>query len=246
MRFPAREAQQGFLLSAAKLVAVLDILETNLSRVRSQIESACERSGRDPESVRLLPVTKYVDDQVIAALGELGLRQFAESRAQTLRARASREELAGFEWVMIGHLQTNKAGQVARAATQIQSVDSVRVAQALSRQAEQLEKPLSVYLQVNTSGEAAKHGFAPDDLAAAAETILALPGLRALGLMTMAPHTGSEELVRGAFADLRELRDTVTPQLRELSMGMSGDFQIAIEEGATTVRVGSALFEGLS
>ncbi len=220
-------------------------LESNLARVRAQIDEACARADREPDSVTLLPVTKYVGPEIITGLRELGLDRFAENRAQLLRQRTEEFPTDPPGWVMIGHLQRNKAGQVARIVGEVQSVDSVRIAEALSRQTETLSKELAVYIQVNTSGEEAKYGLDPAELADAAAQITDLPGLRVRGLMTMAALGSTPDEARINFRRLRNLRDSVTPELPGLSMGMSGDFEAAIEEGATVVRVGSSLYKGL-
>ena len=224
---------------------MLTQLETNLVRVRTRLEDACARAGRDPETVRLLPVTKYVNQEIIHGLLELGFTEFAENRAQLLRQRAEEFPATPPDWVMIGHLQRNKAGQVARIVNEVQSVDSVRLAEALSRQAGLLDKTLNIYVQVNTSAETAKSGFSPEELGQAIQEISNLPGLDLRGLMTMAALGSTPEEARTSFRRLRELRDTFAPGLPGLSMGMSGDFEAAIEEGATVVRVGSSLYEGL-
>ncbi len=222
---------------------MLSQLEHNLSRVRSKIGEACERAGRDPDSVRLLPVTKYVSEVEIRGLMELGLTEFAESRAQDLRRKAA--ALPGADWVMIGHLQTNKVGQVVGLVTQVQSVDSMRIARALSGRAVRDGADLEVLIQVNTSGEESKYGFQAGEVEQAIREIGALPGLNLTGFMTMATNDPDPKVARLSFQALREIRDEHAPWLSELSMGMSGDFETAIEEGATIVRVGSSLFQGL-
>ncbi len=228
-------------------------LTARLDKVRQQIDLAARSVGRDPAEVRILPVTKYTDEDAIRAIRGLGFQELGENRVQQLKARAGDLAALEIDWVLIGHLQTNKAAQAVRVAHEVQSVDSVRVASALSRASQNLldegerDRPLRVLLQVNTSGEEAKSGFEPDEVRASFGELLKLPALNIAGFMTMAPLTDDEAVVRQTFADLRGLRDELAAlhpecDLRELSMGMSHDYRIAVEEGATTVRLGSVLF----
>ena len=230
----------------------------NVAAVREQINAAALRSGRSPADICLLPVTKYHPESQLRAIHSLGFRDLGENRIQELRAKAAAMSDLDINWVLIGHLQTNKATQAARVAKEIQSVDSLRVATALSNAVVRLQNedaaagedaaaaPLKVLLQVNTSGEEAKYGLAPNEVGAVLEQVADLPGLTVGGFMTMAPLTDDEGVVRQTFSRLRELRDTLVRasglELPELSMGMSHDFEIAIEEGATTVRIGSSIF----
>lgn len=220
-----------------------------LDEVRHRINEAALRSGRAPGAVTLLPVTKTVPAERLLELPSLGYSSFGENRVQELRAKS--EELAGLDidWQLIGRLQTNKAGQAARLANVVQSVDSLRLAQSLSRGAQAAGRELSILLQVNTSGEHAKAGFAPAEVPLALEQIVPLPALTVQGFMTMAPFEADEAKLRQTFGGLRDLRDRLAPrfegsgaELHDLSMGMSGDYERAIEEGATIVRVGSAIF----
>ena len=233
-------------------------LSANVAAVREQINAAALRSGRSAADIRLLPVTKYHPESQLRAIYALGFRDLGENRIQELRAKAAAMSDLDINWVLIGHLQTNKATQAARVAKEIQSVDSLRVATALSNAVVRLHSededagagaaaaPLQVLLQVNTSGEEAKYGLAPSEVGAVLEQVADLPGLTVGGFMTMAPLTDDEGVVRQTFSRLRELRDTLVRasglELPELSMGMSHDFEIAIEEGATTVRIGSSIF----
>ncbi len=232
-------------------------IASRVDEVRSRIAAAAAKSGRDASSIRLLPVTKYVDEDHVRIISELGFRDLAESQVQSLRTRSAALEDLSIDWVLIGHLQRNKAGQAARIVSEVQSVDSLRIANALdsatqralddgSRQAPQLK----VLLQVNTSGEEAKYGLSPHEVSSVLESVAALPHLRVAGFMTMAPFTEDEDVVRRTFADLADLSHRMQEKfgsdldLKELSMGMSNDYEVAIEEGATTVRIGSALFSG--
>lgn len=233
------------------------LIASNVARIQERIALVAGESGRSPQDIRLLPVTKYVDLERIRIVYDLGLSDFGENRVQEMRQKSA--DLADFDinWVLIGHLQTNKAAQAARVAAEVQSVDSVRIANALNNALERLSvegdrdklstAPLKVLLQVNTSGEAAKYGLNPGEVASALDHILTLPHLQVGGFMTMAPFTEDRSVVHRTFADLRELRDQMQASyanldLGELSMGMSHDYETAIREGATTVRIGTTIF----
>ena len=225
-------------------------VRANLARVRERIATACQRAGRDPAGVRLVGVSKYVDPLAAAALVRAGCVDLGEARPQVLWAKAAAPELTGVgvRWRLIGHLQRNKADRTVAASAAIDSVDSLRLLSTLDKAAAAAGKRLPILLEVNVSGDAEKHGFAPADLAEALERLDNCPNLLAEGLMGMAARDGGAEVARHNFATLRELRDRLsTPQrpLGELSMGMSGDLDQAILEGSTMVRVGSALWEGL-
>ena len=224
----------------------------NLTAVRERIAAAAARSGRAAEAVRLVAVTKYVGLDEIHALLDAGCLDLGESRPQQLQQRAA--ELAGrpVRWHLIGHLQRNKARKTIGLTTLIHSVDNLRLAEAISSEAAAIGRPVEVLLEVNVSGEASKDGLSPDELTPLLPQLARLSGLRVRGLMCMAALDSGAEGARRDFARLRELRDRLRGDcppdivLDELSMGMSGDFEAAIEEGATIVRVGSALFEGRS
>ena len=222
-------------------------ISRNLERCTDRLAQAAARSGRAGDSVTLLAVTKYVSPEVVRALYGAGVRDFGESRIQ--RAVGLAEELADLDaarWHMIGHLQRNKAKHAGMFHA-IHSLDSERLALALERQ---LEASLSVYVEVNVAGEERKTGLSEELLEALLETLqTAGSHLNVVGLMTMAPHDPDPESSRPHFRRLRELRDTyqargLLPVSAGLSMGMSNDFHVAVEEGATIVRVGSLLFEG--
>lgn len=223
----------------------------NVAAIRQRIDEASRRSGRRGEDVTLVAVTKYVGIPQIRAVAAAGVREVAESRPQHLWERA--EELAALDlrWHMIGHLQRNKVRRTLPCVTLLHSVDSVRLAAAVDEAAAEIGRPASVLLEVNVSGEENKQGFAPAELEGAIGEIFAFGRLEVGGLMCMAGLEGDLDDARREFASLRELRDRLQPLcpsgviLKELSMGMSGDFEAAIEEGATLVRIGSALFEGL-
>lgn len=224
-------------------------IERNLARVRQRIADACARAGRDADSVRLLPVSKTVDEARLRLAYDIGCRELGENKVQEARRKAqSMADLAHLRWSVIGHLQTNKCKYVARFASEFQALDSVRVAEALDRRLELEGRELDVLIQVNTSDEDAKYGLPPDQVSGFVRQLPRFPRLRVRGLMTLALFSADEERVRPCFARLRHLRDRLRDQLPAgvemdaLSMGMSGDFEIAIEEGATVVRVGQAIF----
>ncbi|MBN1517539.1 YggS family pyridoxal phosphate-dependent enzyme [Candidatus Sumerlaeota bacterium] len=217
----------------------------NLHRIQQRIRLACERAGRDPHDVRLVAVTKNHGAERVSQALDAGCGAFGENRVQEAQEKIPR--LPPAEWHLIGHLQRNKARLAVQLFHMIHSVDSERLARALSQAAESEGRSIEILLQVNVSGEESKFGAEPEQVEALARTALGLPGLRVRGLMTMAPYSDDPEDARPVFRGLRELRDQLRQkgleQLRELSMGMSGDFETAIEEGATLVRVGSAIFD---
>jgi pyridoxal phosphate enzyme (YggS family) len=227
-------------------------LRENLAAVRERMTAAALRAGRSLADVRLVGVTKYVSASTARQLIKAGLSCLGESRPQEIWQKAA--DLAGMpiEWHLIGHLQRNKVRRTLPLVTLIHSIDNLRLAAEISREAESLNRRVAVLLEVNVSGEAAKHGFAASTVEAALPLLAALPGIQVQGLMGMAALEGGLAAARRNFAALRELAEFLRPQsppgieLHDLSMGMSDDFEIAIEEGATIVRVGSALFEGLA
>jgi len=221
----------------------------NLAAVRERIAAACRRAGRDPAGVRLLPVSKTVDEARIRLAYDAGCRFLGENKLQeAARKWEAMSDLADLKWSIIGHLQTNKAKLVARFAAEFQALDSLRVAEALDRRLQAEGRALDVFVQVNTSGEASKYGLHPDDVEDFLRAMPAFSALRVRGLMTLALFSAETERVRRCFVLLRTLRDRLRQDapagigLDELSMGMSGDYEIAIEEGATVVRVGQAIF----
>jgi hypothetical protein len=212
----------------------------NLSDILQRMAAAAERGGRAPEDVRLLPVTKTVGVVEVRILHELGIPAFGENRVETARAKI--ESLAGaVRWHMIGSIQRRKVKDVVALFDCAEAVDRLELAETLQRRCEEQDKRLPILLEVNVSGESAKHGFAPSEVAESLRQIRAFDRLTVEGLMTMAPFDAPEPVLRSTFRGLRELAETLG--LRELSMGMTDDFEIAIEEGATQVRIGRALFE---
>lgn len=227
----------------------LSDLQHNLADVRKRIAAACRRVHRDPDEVRLLPVSKTVDAERLRLAYQAGCRVLGENKAQEARRKAAAmTDLADLHWAVIGHLQTNKAKYVARFASEFQALDSLRVAEVLDRRLQIEGRSLDVLVQVNTSGEVSKYGLSPDAVAGFIQQLPAFPNLRVRGLMTLAVFSPDPQRVRPCFVRLRELRDSLRGQapasieLDTLSMGMSGDFELAIEEGATVVRVGQAIF----
>jgi hypothetical protein len=220
-------------------------LEANLKTVRQRIEAACGRAGRDPGSVTLIAVTKSQPPEVVCAAAEQGLTLFGENKVQEAKAKIPRCP-GRLRWHMIGHLQTNKCRDAIGLFEMVQSVDSLHLAEELNKRAEQAARRLMVLLEVNAVGEASKFGYRPEQLLADLARINALPRLEVHGLMTVPPWTPEPEKIRPVFRQMRELKErceqVLGAPLPHLSMGMTGDFEVAIEEGATMVRVGTALF----
>lgn len=214
------------------------MLAENLSRVEERIQAACARAGRRREEVTLIAVTKVFPAQAIVDAYALGLREFGENYVQEFESKFPQlPELPEAHIHLIGHLQSNKSRRAVELFHTIQTVDSARLARRLNEQA---EGTLEVFLEVKLSEEEAKHGAAPEELPALIEAVSACPRLRLRGLMTMPPWTEDPEPSRPYFRHLRQLAEA--HGLSALSMGMSNDFEVAIEEGATHIRVGTALF----
>ena len=223
----------------------------NLARVHERIAAAAAAAGRRPEDVQLVGVTKYVGPAEAAALLTSGCTHLGESRPQELWDKAAEPTLAGAHWHLVGHLQRNKVRRTLPLVELVHSVDSLRLARAVNDVAAELGRPARVLLEVNCSGDVEKHGLTPEGLKELLPQLAMLTHVEARGLMTMAAREGDDRVAAENFAALRTLRDEVqgdcppSVQLDELSMGMSGDFEIAIREGATIVRIGSDLFEGV-
>jgi hypothetical protein len=231
-------------------------LESNLLSVRARIAEAAKRAGRDPSEIALVAVTKTQSPETIQAAYDLGLRHFGENRVEEAEAKIGHLP-ENITWHMIGHIQSRKAKRVLPLFQMIHSLDSVKLAQRLNRLSVDSIKPLPVLLECNVSGEDSKYGFAAhqwaedggvwSSLQAAVEEIVDLPRLEVQGLMTMAPIVSQPEQARPVFTQLRLLRDSLQAafpqaQWHHLSMGMTDDFEVAIEEGATLIRVGRAIF----
>jgi pyridoxal phosphate enzyme (YggS family) len=220
-------------------------LAANWSQIRERVDAACRSAGRDPASVNILPVSKTFGPPLIRAAVGLGLHRFGENKVQEIRDKAAQLADCGIDWVMIGHLQTNKVRDVARLASEVQSLDRPELAEALHRRLQAEGRAIDVLVQVKTSHEPSKYGLPPEQLPAFLDTLRGYDTLRVRGLMTLATHSTEAAEVRSCFRLLRELRDQVGAQghdLPRLSMGMSGDFPLAIAEGATDVRIGTAIF----
>ncbi|KPK76157.1 MAG: hypothetical protein AMJ79_07910 [Phycisphaerae bacterium SM23_30] len=240
----------------------------NLKRIKDNIAEACVRKMRDPSEVRLIAVTKTVEVDTIRLLLEMGQIDIGESRVQQLMQRTAmiqeslsrRQELTGAEapepihrpkWHMIGHLQRNKVKQLLPVVEYIHSVDSLRLAEEINTCAAKLGlvEKVKIFLEVNASQEKQKYGLAVGAITALAEQVKTLPNLEMAGLMTMAPLTEDQEICRFCFVRLREIFEEIRgekivgPQFKHLSMGMTQDYVTAVEEGATMVRIGTALFE---
>jgi pyridoxal phosphate enzyme (YggS family) len=226
-----------------------DCLRRNLEDVRGRMARAAERSGRAPGAVGLVAVTKRQPAEAARRLVELGAVDLGENYPQELWEKVATLPDLPARWHLIGHLQGNKAKKTLPMVRMVHGVDSLKLLRSLDALAKDLADPASVCLQVNASGEATKHGWDTDAILADAEAIAACRSIPIVGLMTMAALGTTAEEARPAFATLRGLRDALRArtglELPHLSMGMSADFEAAIEEGATLVRVGSALFEGV-
>lgn len=227
-------------------------VQENLARVRERIAHACDAAGRSVDEVRLVGVTKYVGVEETAALIRAGCHALGESRPQQLWSKAEALDKGPHpqQWHLIGHLQRNKVTKTCdcSAAVYLHAVDSLRLLAAIDAAVAGRGWWSPALLEVNVSGDAEKHGYLAEELPSILEELPQFPNVRIQGLMTMAARSGDDETARRNFAALRELRDRVaTPELplHELSMGMSGDFEQAIQEGSTLIRVGSALWEGI-
>jgi len=218
---------------------LISTIATNVAVVRARIDAAAWRADRNPADVRLIGVTKTFPAEVCNAALRAGVVDLGENRVQEGVAKAATLAAAGLEptWHLIGHLQSNKVRPALEVFSLIHSVDSIDLAGAISRRA---TRPTEILLEVNVGDEPTKFGFPPQAVGAALEAIMRLSNLSVRGLMTVAPASHDPESVRPIFAQLRELARSLA--LRELSMGMSGDYEVAVEEGSTMVRVGSALF----
>ncbi|UCD84603.1 MAG: YggS family pyridoxal phosphate-dependent enzyme [Deltaproteobacteria bacterium] len=220
-------------------------IAARLSYVRSQIEVAARRAGREPDSIKLVAVTKMVEIDEIKEAARAGVEAFGENYVQESREKIRQVEQAK-EWHFIGRLQSNKVRQVLGLFDLIHSVDRFSLAEQIQKRAEQKELIQQILIQVNISGEETKSGVERDEAITLINRVKGFPGIALRGLMTMPPYFDDPEMARPYFRILREIRDKAEGQcgisLPELSMGMSGDYQVAIEEGATIIRVGTAIF----
>ncbi len=223
----------------------------NVGRVRQRISAAAARAGRSADEIMLVAVAKYVGPAEIRALVEAGCTELGESRPQFLWEKAAALMELPIRWHMIGHLQRNKVRRTLPVVQMIESADGQSLISAIDRIAGELSRRVPILLEVNVSGDAAKHGFNPPELEPLLPELVGYGNVEVRGLMCMAGRKGGSDAARRDFAELRSLRDRLRANcpegiaLEELSMGMSGDFEEAVEEGATIVRIGSALYEGL-
>ena len=217
-------------------------LQKNLDDIHKRIKDAALRANRNPDDITLVCVSKTIDTDTINAAKDLGERIFGENRPQELRDKT--DFVDGAIWHLIGHLQTNKVKYVVGKATLIHSVESLRLAGAINEEAAKRSLVQDILLEVNISGEESKYGLTTDEIPTIIKEIKSLPNIRFRGFMTMAPLGAHEDELRRVFGKAKELFDAYKDEgACHLSMGMSGDFEIAIEEGATLVRVGSAIFK---
>jgi PLP dependent protein len=223
-------------------------IRDNLARIYEKISASAERCGRRPDDITLLPVTKYVGTDEIRELIKLGVERLGESRIQQALPKIAEID-DHIEWHLIGHLQTNKAKEAVHSFELIHSVDSIKLLEALEKRGEIEEKTVKILLQLSITGEQQKYGAPIEELNPLCEAVQEMPHIQVEGLMTMPPAGPPEKFARPVFKKLREIRDKLAKQKYErvdpthLSMGMTQDYEIAIEEGATIIRIGSALFE---
>lgn len=223
----------------------MSVLE-NLYRVRERIEAAARRAGRGPEEIKLVAVTKTVPPETIREAIKGGISRLGENRVQELLKKYN-DVSPGLEWHLIGHLQTNKVNKIIGKVALIHSLDSWRLAEEISRAARENNTAASVLVQVNVAGEETKYGILPSEAEDFVEAAARLPGLAVRGLMTIAPWTSQPEEVRPVFRQLKDIairlrNNTAGATMEYLSMGMSGDFEVAVEEGANILRIGTAIF----
>jgi pyridoxal phosphate enzyme (YggS family) len=232
------------------------MIKDNITRILSRIEAVCRPLGRNPEEIVLVGVTKNADlPQINEALG-CGLTHVGENKVQEAWKKYAALEISSAKVTkhMIGHLQTNKVRQALEAFDMLQTVDSIKLASVIDAQAAKIRRNIDILVQVNISGEEQKYGIAPDGVLPLLEKISVLKHLRLHGLMTIAPLCGDKEIIRKCFRDLRLLYDKINSRflgvenirMQYLSMGMTDDFEIALEEGSNMVRIGRAIFEGSS
>lgn len=226
----------------------LNEIKTNLAVIRQKIADACVKAGREPSSVRLLPVTKTVPAERLRIAYAAGCHEMGENKVQEAREKSEVLSDLDIKWSVIGHLQTNKVKYITRFANEFQALDSLKVAAELDKRLQSAGRGMDVYVQVNSSGEASKFGLPPEDVEDFIRQLPNYSSLQIKGLMTLAIFSTDHDRVRTCFVRMRELQERLRQtapaglSFDELSMGMSGDFELAIEEGATVVRVGQAIF----
>ena len=226
----------------------LNEIKNNLATIQQKIADACVKAGRDPDSVRLLPVTKTVPAERLRIAYAAGCHEMGENKVQEAREKSELLSDLVIKWCIIGHLQTNKVKYITRFAHEFQALDSLKVAAELDKRLQAAGRGMDVYVQVNSSGEDSKFGLQPEDVEDFVKQLPNYSSLRIRGLMTLAIFSSDLDRVRACFVRMRDLQERLRQSapaglsFDELSMGMSGDFELAIEEGATVVRVGQAIF----
>lgn len=224
------------------------MVKDNLKEVNKKIAAACKKSGRDPQDVTLVCVTKGVDPYRMSEVFIHGIKDIGENRVQEALKKKV-EVLPGAKWHMVGHLQTNKVKDAIQAFDLIHSVDSLELAQKIDKEAAKINKSVNVLVQVNISGEEQKYGIRPDTVSAFLRDVSVLSNVKILGLMTITPLSDDPEQVRPYLRTLREISETIKNEnipnieMRYLSMGMSQDYEVAIQEGANMLRIGTAIFK---
>lgn len=222
----------------------MDYIQDNIEKVRARVAASAVRSGRTPDDITIVAVSKYVEVEKIRRAMELGLGILAENRVQEMNDKYP--QLPGAVWHIIGHLQTNKVKYAVGRAAMIHSVDSLRLLEEIDRQAEKLGIVQEILLELNISGEESKYGLTNEEFRYIISKLEEFPSVRLRGIMTMAPNYDDKELCRPIFRKAKEIFDELNAKdkgINVLSMGMSGDFEVAVEEGATHVRIGSAIFK---
>ncbi len=226
----------------------LEEIRNNLTTIQQKITDTCIKTGREPSSVRLLPVTKTVPAERLRIAYSAGCLEMGENKVQEAREKSQILEDLDIKWCVIGHLQTNKVKYITRFAHEFQALDSLKIAAELDKRLQAAGRGMDVYVQVNSSGETSKFGLSPDEVENFVKQLPNYSSLQIKGLMTLAVFSPDLERVRACFIRMRELQEKLRQNapdgllFNELSMGMSGDFELAIEEGATVVRVGQAIF----
>ena len=222
-----------------------DEISRNLQRLEQRITNACLKVNRKSQEIRLIPVTKTKSAEMIQMAVALGVSHVGENKVQELISKAERLQNEKLEWILIGHLQSNKVKKIIQYIQEFHALDSIKLAEKLNKELQCIDKKLDVFIQVNTSNEISKYGMQPEQLADFLCQMQQFHQLNVVGLMTLALHTKHEPQIRQCFQLLKKLLDESRidyPNISRLSMGMSGDFEIAIEEGATDIRVGQAIF----
>lgn len=220
-------------------------INENLEKLHQRIHNACVKVNRVAQEIRLIPVTKTKSADIIQMAIESGVHHVGENKVQELISKAEQLQDKNLEWILIGHLQSNKVKKIIQYIQEFHALDSIKLAGKLDKELKCIDKKLDVFIQVNTSNEASKYGISPKQLTDFLGEMQQFAQLNVVGLMTLALHTQQEQQIRQCFQLLKKLLDesrTRYPNLSRLSMGMSGDFEIAIEEGATDIRVGQAIF----